>query len=111
MPEMKPEVTPEPAQELTQEVPQTEVVTEAPPEVIPPALPQTRWQRFFHWKYLGLSVIVLVTLILHFMAIMRPPTIVWDEIWYVGDARSVISGNGEMRPEHPPLAKFFIVAG
>jgi predicted membrane-bound dolichyl-phosphate-mannose-protein mannosyltransferase len=111
MPEMKPEVTPEPAQELTQEVPQTEVVTEAPPEVIPPALPQTRWQRFFHWKYLGLSVIVLVTLILHFMAIMRPPTIVWDEIWYVGDARSVISGTGELRPEHPPLAKFFIVAG
>jgi predicted membrane-bound dolichyl-phosphate-mannose-protein mannosyltransferase len=111
MPEMKPEVTPEPAQEMAQEIPQTEVNTEPPPEIIPPAVPQTRWQRFLHWKYLGLAVIVLVTLILHFIAIMHPPTIVWDEIWYVGDARSVISGTGELRPEHPPLAKFFIVAG
>ena len=35
----------------------------------------------------------------------------WDEVWYVGDARSIFSGTGELRPEHPPLAKLFIVAG
>ncbi|MBN1644120.1 MAG: phospholipid carrier-dependent glycosyltransferase [Dehalococcoidales bacterium] len=47
----------------------------------------------------------------HFIAIERPETIVWDETWYVGDARSIVSGTGELRPEHPPLAKLFIVAG
>jgi hypothetical protein len=50
-------------------------------------------------------------LIFHFAQIERPATIVWDEVWYVGDARSIISGTGELRPEHPPLAKLFIVAG
>ena len=44
-------------------------------------------------------------------SIDRPPSIVWDEVWYVGDARSIFSGTGELRPEHPPLAKLFIVAG
>ena len=115
MPEMKPEVTAEPAQDIApeavQEIANTEVLSEPPPEVTPPAVPLTRWQRFLHWKHLGLFAIVLVTLILHFMAIVHPPTIVWDEIWYVGDVRSIISGTGEMRPEHPPLAKIFILAG
>jgi dolichyl-phosphate-mannose-protein mannosyltransferase len=32
-------------------------------------------------------------------------------VWYVGDARSIFSGTGDLRPEHPPLAKLFIVAG
>jgi predicted membrane-bound dolichyl-phosphate-mannose-protein mannosyltransferase len=36
---------------------------------------------------------------------------VWDEVWYVGDTRSIVSGTGELRPEHPPLAKLFMVAG
>lgn len=69
------------------------------------------WQRILHWEYLGLLIIVAVTLVLHFVAIERSPTIVWDETWYVGDARSIISGTGDLRPEHPPLAKLFIVAG
>ena len=102
IPEIKPEVT-------------TEVTPEPPPEVVPEApvvsIPKTRWQRLLHWEYLGLVIIVLVTLIFHFIAIVRPPTIVWDEIWYVGDARSILSGTGELRPEHPPLAKLYIVAG
>jgi dolichyl-phosphate-mannose-protein mannosyltransferase len=106
MPETKPDVT-------------SEVMPEAPPltppDVIPavsePVLPKTRWQRFLHWEFLGLFIIVLATLIFHIIAIDRPPTIVWDETWYVGDARSIFSGTGELRPEHPPLAKLFIVAG
>jgi dolichyl-phosphate-mannose--protein O-mannosyl transferase len=67
--------------------------------------------RVLHWEYLPLLIIVIVTLVLHFIAIERPPTIVWDETWYVGDAKSIISGTGELRPEHPALAKLFIVAG
>ena len=110
MPETKPEITPEVTSQVSPEIPaqpQPEII----PETLPPAVPRTRWQRFLHWEFLGLAIIVLVTLIFHFVAIMRPPTIVWDEVWYVGDTRSIISRTGELRPEHPPLAKLFIVAG
>ena len=85
------------------------------PETVPVPAPaviyKNRWQRFFHWEHLGLFVILAVTLVFHFIAIERPTTIIWDEKWYVGDARSIVSGTGELRPEHPPLAKLFIVAG
>ena len=92
-----------------------ESLPEAKPETVSEAIPEVktegRWQRFLHWEFLGLFIIVLATLIFHFAAIERPATIVWDEVWYVGDARSIFSGTGELRPEHPPLAKLFIVAG
>jgi len=77
----------------------------------PEARPKTRWQRVLGWQYLGLCIIVVVTLVLHFAIITKPPTIVWDEVWYVGDARSIISRTGDVRPEHPPLAKLLMVAG
>ena len=86
-------------------------------EIMPsPAAPRTRWQKFLRWKfwrwqYTGLLFIVIFTLVFHFIAVGRPSTIVWDEKWYVGDARSILIGNGDVRPEHPPLAKLFIVAG
>jgi hypothetical protein len=86
MPETKPEITPEVTSQVSPEIPaqpQPEII----PETLPPAVPRTRWQRFLHWEFLGLAIIVLVTLIFHFVAIMRPPTIVWDEVWYVGDTR------------------------
>ena len=102
IPQLKPEVTPEVPAELLQEV-----VPPTPPVMIP----KTRWQRFLHWEFLGLFIIVLTTMIFHFAAIERPTTIVWDEVFYVGDARSIFSGTGELRPEHPPLAKLFIIAG
>ena len=72
---------------------------------------KSRWQQLLHWEYLGLLILLAVTTVFHFVAIQKPPDIVWDEVWYVGDARSIISGAGELRPEHPPLAKLFIVAG
>ncbi|AKG54410.1 hypothetical protein DGWBC_1796 [Dehalogenimonas sp. WBC-2] len=79
--------------------------------ISPEITSKDRWRRFLHWEHLGLFIIVLVTLIFHFIAIERPATIVWDEKWYVGDARSIISGTGELRTEHPPLGKLFIAAG
>jgi dolichyl-phosphate-mannose--protein O-mannosyl transferase len=72
---------------------------------------KSRWQRILHWEYLGLFILVAVTLVFHFVAIEKPPTIVWDEVWYVGDTRSIVTGSGDLRPEHPPLSKLFIVAG
>jgi dolichyl-phosphate-mannose-protein mannosyltransferase len=114
IPEIKPEVTSEISPELPQEtIPPVppEPLSEVAPVIPPVVVPRNRWQRFLHWEYFGLSVILLATLIFHFIAIEHPPTIVWDEVWYVGDTRSIVSGTGELRPEHPPLAKLFMVAG
>jgi dolichyl-phosphate-mannose-protein mannosyltransferase len=84
---------------------------ELPPVNPPPPVPLTRWQKFWRWEYTGLLIILVVTLGFHFGAIMRPNSIIWDEKWYVGDARSIVTGGGDVRPEHPPLSKLFIVAG
>ena len=96
--------------EIIQE-PLPEIKAETAPEAIPEVKTGSRWQRLLHWEFLGLFIIVMATLIFHFAAIERPATIVWDEVWYVGDARSIFSSTGELRPEHPPLAKLFIIAG
>jgi len=93
------------------ETSRNETQAEIIPNVIPEVKPRSRWQRLLHWEFLGLFLIVLTTLIFHIVSIDRPPSIVWDEVWYVGDARSIFSGTGELRPEHPPLAKLFVVAG
>jgi dolichyl-phosphate-mannose-protein mannosyltransferase len=97
------------------EIPKTLLLPPPQPAVIeepaPPVPPPGRWQRILHWEYFGLCVIVAVTLAFHFAAINHPPTIIWDETWYVEDARSIISGAGDIRPEHPPLAKLLVVAG
>ena len=94
--------------------------TPAGPPLWPPAKPypelsagppRRRWKRLLHWEYTGVIIIAIVTMAFHFVAINRPPTIVWDEKWYVGDARSIIAGAGDLRPEHPPLVKLLIVAG
>jgi dolichyl-phosphate-mannose-protein mannosyltransferase len=94
--------------------PETPVTQTTPVEAIAapqPAVPMSRWQKFWRWEYTGLIIILLVTLGFHFAAIERPNSIIWDEKWYVGDARSIITGSGDLRPEHPPLAKLFMVAG
>jgi dolichyl-phosphate-mannose--protein O-mannosyl transferase len=111
---MIPETAPEPLSEPLQEPPKEpfqDTKPETGPEIIPAVQPRNRWQRLLHWEFFGLFLIVLTTLIFHIVSIDRPPSIVWDEVWYVGDARSIFSGSGELRPEHPPLAKLFIVAG
>ena len=68
--------------------------------------------RRFPWEYAGHAPLVLVIamLTLHFLVISRPPTIVWDETWYVNDAKSIIAGEGDLRVEHP-ACKLFIITG
>ena len=63
------------------------------------------------WKYLGLCLIMVFTLGLHFGTIMHPSSLLFDENYYVPDARSIITHEGTLIPEHPPLGKLFIVAG
>ncbi|MBN1366351.1 MAG: phospholipid carrier-dependent glycosyltransferase [Dehalococcoidales bacterium] len=81
------------------------------PEQLIEAPRRSMWYKILHWEYLPLSAIIIVTLVFHALSITRPPTIVWDEVWYVTDARSIVRGAGDMRQEHPALAKLFIVAG
>ncbi len=70
-----------------------------------------RWQQLIRWQYLGLAVLVVVTLALHFIAIRQPAEPAFDEQHYIPDARGILAGNGTFRPEHPPVAKLFIATG
>jgi len=63
------------------------------------------------WEYTWLCVIVLVSLALHFSIILMPPQPIYDEQFYVDDARSILAGQSTLRPEHPSLGKLFVVAG
>ena len=72
---------------------------------------KTIFGRFRSWEYSGLCLLLLIVLILHFSIIMQPNEPLFDEIHYVEDGRSIIDGDGTLRPEHPPLGKLFIVAG
>jgi predicted membrane-bound dolichyl-phosphate-mannose-protein mannosyltransferase len=67
--------------------------------------------RIYKWEYLWLCVIVIATLAMHFSIVTNPNSLILDEQHYVKDARSIVSTQVDQRPEHPPLAKLFIVAG
>ena len=67
--------------------------------------------RLGSWEYTGLGLLVLVILALHFSTIMQPNEPVFDEQFYVTDARNILQGVGSVRAEHPPLGKLFIALG
>lgn len=63
------------------------------------------------WEYTWLCVLVLVTLALHFSVILMPDKPIYDEQFYVDDARSILNGQSTLRPEHPPIGKDLTVLG
>jgi dolichyl-phosphate-mannose-protein mannosyltransferase len=67
--------------------------------------------RAYHWEYIWLCLLVLVTLGMHFYIIDKPSELILDEQHYINDARNIITSHETLRPEHPPLGKLFIVAG
>ena len=67
--------------------------------------------RIYRWEYIWLCLLVALTLVMHFIIIANPPELILDEQHYVNDARNIIEEHETLRPEHPPLAKLFIVAG
>lgn len=67
--------------------------------------------RIYHWEYLWLVLIVALTLAAHISIIKIPDQLVLDEQHYVKDARYILANHETQRPEHPPLAKLFIVVG
>ena len=68
-------------------------------------------RRFLACEYAGLCLLVLLVLALHLAAILRPDAPVFDEQYYVPDARSILQGDGSERIEHPPLGKLIITSG
>ena len=67
--------------------------------------------RLYKWEYVWLCLIVLVTLILHFVIVANPASLILDEQYYIKEARNIIENQRIVFQEHPPLAKLFIVAG
>jgi predicted membrane-bound dolichyl-phosphate-mannose-protein mannosyltransferase len=67
--------------------------------------------RLGKWEYSGLCLLVIVILALHFSIIMQPAELVFDELYYVEDARSILQGEDVLRPEHPPLGTLLITFG
>jgi len=68
-----------------------------------------------HWlsehEFVIVLIILAVTLGMHFATLTQPGILIGDESHYVKDARSILHGYGMQRPEHPSLAKVFIVWG
>lgn len=63
------------------------------------------------WEYFWLSLIVIVTLILHLSVITRPTDLILDEQHYIPAARSIIADHTDPRPEHPTLGKLIFAGG
>ena len=71
-----------------------------------------RWLKWLDkWEYTWLCLLVVITLAAHFSIINQPKQVVFDEVYYVNEARSILADNGTLRPEHPPVGKLFVVAG
>ena len=68
------------------------------------------WRRLSRWEYFGLALLVVATLAMHFSIINQPQDDMTDEVYYVNDARAILSGDGALRPEHPPLGQLLIAA-
>ncbi|MFH1031533.1 MAG: phospholipid carrier-dependent glycosyltransferase [Chloroflexota bacterium] len=62
-------------------------------------------------EYPWIIVLTLIVLAMHFSIIAYPNTIILDEVYYVNDAQQILSGNGVLRGEHPPLAILLVYAG
>lgn len=63
------------------------------------------------WEFTPLCLLIIMLLILHFSTIMQPATYAFDEHYYVPAAKSILSGNGLGRIEHPPLGQAIIASG
>ena len=67
--------------------------------------------KLFKYRYSGLVILVGLFLAMHLVVIASPHDLVFDEKYYVVDARHIIAGEGTDRVEHPPLARLAISSG
>jgi len=57
---------------------------------------------------LGATIFILL---LHFISIAQVPDLIYDEVYYVTEANSILSDAELVRSEHPNLGKLFIASG
>jgi dolichyl-phosphate-mannose-protein mannosyltransferase len=67
--------------------------------------------KFYKWEHFWLCMLVVATLILHFVIVDKPPSLILDEQYYINEARDIIDDHVPKFQEHPPLGKLFIVTG
>lgn len=75
--------------------------------------------RIYKWEFFWLCAIVIITLAMHFSIINQVKGPILDEVYYYGsaqgsekgDAYSIINNHVDLRQEHPPLGKLFVVGG
>lgn len=60
-------------------------------------------------EHIWLGLLIIFTLAVHFSIILNPAEPVFDEQHYIGNARSILNGQGDIRPEHPPLGKALVL--
>jgi len=80
-----------------------------------PATYKSSSATLFGWfkdrENLPICALALLALLLHLWIVPYNTAPIFDEKWYVPEARSVLSGGGLMTPEHPSLGKLFIALG
>jgi predicted membrane-bound dolichyl-phosphate-mannose-protein mannosyltransferase len=62
-------------------------------------------------EYFWIIIITLLVLGMHFSILYSPDTIILDEVYYVEDARGILSGDSTLRGEHPPLGGLLVTSG
>jgi predicted membrane-bound dolichyl-phosphate-mannose-protein mannosyltransferase len=62
-------------------------------------------------EYFWIIILTLLVLAMHFSILYSPDTIILDEVYYVEDARGILSGDGILRGEHPPLGGLLVTSG
>ena len=67
--------------------------------------------KIYRWEYFWLTIIVLISLTMHFLIITPPGLPFVDERYYVANSINIINQHSDLHPEHPPLGKLFISAG
>jgi dolichyl-phosphate-mannose-protein mannosyltransferase len=78
--------------------------------------------RIYRWEFIWLTLMVIATVAMHIIIVNDTKDPILDEAHYAGfygedhkptsgDAYSIIHDHKDLRPEHPPLGKLFIVGG
>ena len=68
-------------------------------------------RKLVRWEYACLALLVAANLAIHFTIINNPPVVIFDETYYITDARTILVEHTTNRTEHPPLGKLLITSG
>ena len=56
--------------------------------------------RAYRWEYFWLCLLVVATLVMHFVIITNPSELILDEQHYIPDAQNIIAEHETLRAEH-----------